>query len=76
MLARLEQLSEMRYRADYQSPAVLTNETNYFDAQLGIAQAQLNELAGLVGISCNRQQPTVRIPGRTFLRLDGIIGTM
>ena len=32
---------------------VLTNETNYFDAQLGLAQAQLNELAGLVRIYRN-----------------------
>jgi len=43
------------------------NETNYFDAQPGLAHVQLSELAGLVRISCNRnrQQSTVRIPGRT-----------
>jgi multidrug efflux system outer membrane protein len=48
------QLSEMRYRGGAASYLeVLTNETNYFDAQLRLAQAQLNELAGLVGIYRN-----------------------
>jgi multidrug efflux system outer membrane protein len=48
------QLSETRYRggaAGYLE--VLTNETNYFDAELGLAQAQLNELLGLVRIYRN-----------------------
>jgi multidrug efflux system outer membrane protein len=44
-------LSEMRYRGGAASYLeVLTNETNYFDAELGLAQAQLNELLGLVSI--------------------------
>jgi multidrug efflux system outer membrane protein len=48
------QLSEMRYRGGAASYLeVLTNETNYSDAQLGLAQAQLNELAGLVRIYRN-----------------------
>jgi multidrug efflux system outer membrane protein len=41
-------LSEVRYRggaADYLE--VLTNETNSFNAELGLAQAQLNELLSL-----------------------------
>lgn len=43
------QLSETRYRGGAASYLeVLTNETNYFDAELGLAQAQLNELVGLV----------------------------
>jgi len=43
------QLSETRYRGGATSYLeVLTNETNYFDAELGLAQAQLNELLGLV----------------------------
>ncbi len=44
-------LSEVRYRggaANYLE--VLTNETNAFEAELGLAQAQLNELLGLVDI--------------------------
>ena len=44
-------LSEVRYRggaAGYLE--VLTNETNYFAAEQGLAQAQLNELVGLVRI--------------------------
>jgi len=42
-------LSETRYRGGATSYLeVLTNETNYFDAELGLAQAQLNELLGLV----------------------------
>jgi len=48
------QLPETRYRggaAGYLE--VLTNETNYFDAGLGLAQAQLNELSGLVSIYRN-----------------------
>jgi len=32
---------------------VLTNETNYFAAELGLAQAHLNELLGLVRIYRN-----------------------
>jgi multidrug efflux system outer membrane protein len=48
------QLSEMRYRGGAASYLeVLTNETNYFDAQLRLAQSQLNELAGLVRIYRN-----------------------
>jgi len=48
------QLSEMRYRGGAASYLeVLTNETNYFAAELGLAQAQLNELAALVRIYRN-----------------------
>ncbi len=48
------QLSEMRYRGGAASYLeVLTNETNYFSAELGLAQAQLNELAALVRIYRN-----------------------
>src|ERR1700722_5330289 len=48
------QLSEMRYRGGATSYLeVLTNETNYFDAESGLAQAQLNELLGLVSIYRN-----------------------
>ena len=48
------QLSEMRYRGGATSYLeVLTNETNYFDAELGLAQAQLNELLGLVSLYRN-----------------------
>jgi multidrug efflux system outer membrane protein len=48
------QLSETRYRGGATSYLeVLTNETNYFDAELGLAQAQLNELLGLVRIYRN-----------------------
>ena len=44
-------LSETRYRGGATSYLeVLTNETNYFDAELGLAQARLNELLGLVRI--------------------------
>jgi outer membrane protein, multidrug efflux system len=47
-------LSEMRYRGGATSYLeVLTNETNYFAAELGLAQAQLNELLGLVRIYRN-----------------------
>ncbi len=47
-------LSETRYRGGATSYLeVLTNETNYFDAELGRAQAQLNELLGLVRIYRN-----------------------
>jgi outer membrane protein, multidrug efflux system len=47
-------LSETRYRGGATSYLeVLTNETNYFDAELGLAQAQLNELAALVRIYRN-----------------------
>jgi multidrug efflux system outer membrane protein len=47
-------LSEMRYRGGAASYLeVLTNETNYFAAELGLAQAQLNELLGLVSIYRN-----------------------
>jgi multidrug efflux system outer membrane protein len=48
------QLSEARYaggRASYLE--VLTNETNYFDAELGLAQARANELVALVDIYRN-----------------------
>lgn len=42
-------LSEIRYRAGESSYIeVLTNETNYFTAELGLAQAQGNELIALV----------------------------
>ena len=47
-------LSELRYRggaANYLE--VLTNETNAFNAELGLAQAQLNELVSLVEIYRN-----------------------
>ena len=47
-------LSEMRYQGGAASYLeVLTNETNYFAAELGLAQAQLNELLGLVRIYRN-----------------------
>jgi len=47
-------LSQTRYRGGATSYLeVLTNETNYFDAELGLAQAQLNELLGLVRIYRN-----------------------
>jgi outer membrane protein, multidrug efflux system len=47
-------LSETRYRGGATSYLeVLTNETNYFDAELGLAQAQLHELLGLVRIYRN-----------------------
>src|SRR6202162_5146509 len=47
-------LSEMRYRGGATSYLeVLTNETNYFDAELGLAEAQLNELLGLARIYRN-----------------------
>ena len=47
-------LSETRYRGGATSYLeVLTNETNYFDAELGLAQAQLNELVALVRIYRN-----------------------
>jgi multidrug efflux system outer membrane protein len=42
-------LSEVRFKAgttDYLE--VLTNNTNYFSAELGLAQAQGNELTALV----------------------------
>ena len=47
-------LSEVRYgggRASYLE--VLTNETNYFNAELGLVQAQLNELLALVDLYRN-----------------------
>ena len=47
-------LSQVRYsggRASYLE--VLTNETNYFNAELGLAQAQLNELLALVDLYKN-----------------------
>ena len=47
-------LSEERYsggRASYLE--VLTNETNYFNAELGLAQARLNELVALVDLYRN-----------------------
>jgi multidrug efflux system outer membrane protein len=47
-------LSETRYRGGATSYLeVLTSETNYFDAELGLAQARLNELLGLVRIYRN-----------------------
>jgi len=47
-------LSEMRYRGGATNYLeVLTNETNSFNAELGLAQAQLNELLGLVEIYRN-----------------------
>jgi multidrug efflux system outer membrane protein len=47
-------LSDVRYRGGATSYLeVLTNETNAFEAELGLAQAQLNELVGLVGIYRN-----------------------
>ena len=45
------QLSGMRYKSGTTSYLeVLTNETNYFTAELGLAQARLNELLALVQI--------------------------
>ena len=47
-------LSDVRYsggRASYLE--VLTNETNYFNAELGLVQAQLNELLALVDLYRN-----------------------
>ena len=45
------QLSGQRYRSGTTSYLeVLTNETNYFSAELGLAQARLNELLSLVQI--------------------------
>jgi outer membrane protein, multidrug efflux system len=42
-------LSDMRYRGGVASYLeVLTNDTNYFSAELNLAQAQLNELLALV----------------------------
>ena len=42
-------LSDMRYRGGVASYLeVLTNETNYFTAELGLAQAQSNEVLALV----------------------------
>jgi len=39
----------MRYRGGVASYLeVLTNDTNYFSAELGLAKAQLNELLALV----------------------------
>jgi outer membrane protein, multidrug efflux system len=47
-------LSELRYRGGATNYLeVLTNETNAFDAELGLAQAQLNELVSLVDIYRN-----------------------
>jgi RND family efflux transporter MFP subunit len=47
-------LSETRYRGGATSYLeVLTSETNYFNAELGLARAQLNELLGLVRICRN-----------------------
>ncbi len=45
------QLSGQRYKSGTTSYLeVLTNETNYFSAELGLAQARLNELLALVQI--------------------------
>jgi multidrug efflux system outer membrane protein len=47
-------LSEVRYRGGATNYLeVLTNETNSFNAELGLAQAQLNELLSLVDIYRN-----------------------
>jgi multidrug efflux system outer membrane protein len=47
-------LSEVRYRGGATNYLeVLTNETNAFNAELGLAQAQLNELVSLVEIYRN-----------------------
>jgi multidrug efflux system outer membrane protein len=47
-------LSDVRYRGGASSYLeVLTNETNAFDSELGLAQAQLNELVSLVEIYRN-----------------------
>ena len=47
-------LSEVRYRGGATNYLeVLTNETNSFDAELGLAQARLNELVSLVDIYRN-----------------------
>jgi outer membrane protein, multidrug efflux system len=47
-------LSELRYRGGATSYLeVLTNETNAFNAELGLAQAQLNELESLVDLYRN-----------------------
>jgi outer membrane protein, multidrug efflux system len=47
-------ISEMRYKGGATSYLeVLTNETNSFNAELGLVQAQLNELLGLVEIYRN-----------------------
>jgi multidrug efflux system outer membrane protein len=47
-------LSDVRYRGGASSYLeVLTNETNAFDAELGLAQAQLSELVSLVEIYRN-----------------------
>jgi multidrug efflux system outer membrane protein len=43
------QLSDVRYRGGAASYLeVLTNDTNYFSAELNLAQAQLNEVLALV----------------------------
>ena len=48
------QLSEVRYRGGTTNYLeVLTNETNAFNAELGLAQAQLDELVSLVDIYKN-----------------------
>jgi len=47
-------LSELHYRSGVTTCLeVLTNETNAFDAELGLTQAQLNELLELVEIYRN-----------------------
>lgn len=47
-------LASVRYRGGATNYLeVLTNETNYLNAELGLAQAQLNELLGLVDIYRN-----------------------
>jgi len=44
-------LSNIRYKGGVTSYLeVLTNETNYFSAQLNLAQAQANELLALVSV--------------------------
>jgi len=49
MATDASRLSHMRYGGGVTSYLeVLTNETNYFSAELGLVQAQLNELLALV----------------------------
>jgi multidrug efflux system outer membrane protein len=44
-------LSDIRYQGGATSYLeVLTNQTNYFSAELNLAQARLNELLALVGL--------------------------
>jgi hypothetical protein len=57
----------MRYRGGAASYLeVLTNETNYFSAELGLAQAQSNELVALVRIYRNLGGGLATIRRRAF----------